>query len=106
MRPKPLMPTRIGCVAIFLSPFPLCAVAGKGDNSLTWPSGISYYLRNPGQSGGGEVSANERVTMSQIIRVAVSGAAGQVAYSLLGRLASGEVFGPDKRVVLQLLEIP
>jgi malate dehydrogenase len=40
------------------------------------------------------------------IRVAVTGAAGQVAYAMLGRLASGEVFGPDKKVVLQLLEIP
>jgi malate dehydrogenase len=41
-----------------------------------------------------------------VIRVAVSGAAGQVAYSILGRLASGEVFGPDNKVILQLLEIP
>src|SRR6516162_10266003 len=39
------------------------------------------------------------------IRVAVTGAAGQVAYAMLGRLASGEVFGPDKKIVLQLLEI-
>lgn len=44
--------------------------------------------------------------MSDIIRVAVTGAAGQVAYAMLGRLASGEVFGPDKQVILQLLEIP
>src|SRR5262245_4870678 len=44
--------------------------------------------------------------MVEIIRVAVTGAAGQVAYGLLARLASGEVFGPDKQVVLQLLEIP
>jgi malate dehydrogenase len=43
--------------------------------------------------------------MSNTIRVAVTGAAGQVAYSLLGRLASGEVFGPDKKVILQMLEI-
>jgi len=43
--------------------------------------------------------------MSNVVRVAVTGAAGQVAYSLLTRLASGEVFGPDKKVVLQLLEI-
>jgi malate dehydrogenase len=43
--------------------------------------------------------------MADVIRVAVTGAAGQVAYAMLGRLASGEVFGPDKRVVLQLLEI-
>jgi malate dehydrogenase len=44
--------------------------------------------------------------MTDVIRVAVTGAAGQVAYAMLGRLASGEVFGPDKKVVLQLLEIP
>ncbi|OAI55210.1 malate dehydrogenase [Planctomycetaceae bacterium SCGC AG-212-F19] len=43
--------------------------------------------------------------MADVIRVAVTGAAGQVAYGMLGRLASGEVFGPDKRVILQLLEI-
>ncbi|HEY1860103.1 MAG TPA: malate dehydrogenase [Gemmataceae bacterium] len=43
--------------------------------------------------------------MSDVIRVAVTGAAGQVAYAMLGRLASGEVFGPDKKIILQLLEI-
>src|SRR5438128_11330372 len=44
--------------------------------------------------------------MADVIRVAVRGAAGQVAYAMLGRLASGEVFGPNKKVALQLLEIP
>jgi malate dehydrogenase len=44
--------------------------------------------------------------MAGAIRVAVTGAAGQVAYALLGRLASGEVFGRDQKVILQLLEIP
>jgi malate dehydrogenase len=44
--------------------------------------------------------------MADAIRVAVTGAAGQVAYAMLGRLASGEVFGPDQKVILQLLEIP
>jgi malate dehydrogenase len=39
------------------------------------------------------------------VRVAVTGAAGQVAYSMLARLASGEVFGQDTPVILQLLEI-
>lgn len=43
--------------------------------------------------------------MSNTVRVAVTGAAGQVAYSMLARLASGEVFGPGTNVVLQLLEI-
>src|SRR5829696_4756862 len=44
--------------------------------------------------------------MSNVVRVAVTGAAGQVAYTLLPRLASGEVFGKNTKVVLQLLEIP
>src|SRR5437660_101154 len=43
---------------------------------------------------------------SNVVRVAVTGAAGQVAYAMLGRLASGEVFGPQTKVILQLLEIP
>jgi malate dehydrogenase len=44
--------------------------------------------------------------MAGAIRVAVTGAAGQVAYAMVGRLASGEVFGPGQKVILQLLEIP
>jgi malate dehydrogenase len=40
------------------------------------------------------------------IRVAVTGAAGQIGYSLLFRIASGAAFGPDQPVILQLLEIP
>src|SRR5438477_1959518 len=44
--------------------------------------------------------------MANVIRVTVTGAAGQVAYAMLGRLASGEVFGPNQKVILQLLEIP
>ena len=43
--------------------------------------------------------------MAKTVRVAVTGAAGQVAYAMLARLASGEVFGPDTKVRLQLLEI-
>ena len=44
--------------------------------------------------------------MSAPIRVAVTGAAGQICYSLLPRIAAGAMFGPDQPVVLQLLEIP
>jgi malate dehydrogenase len=40
------------------------------------------------------------------IRVAVTGAAGQIGYSLLSRLVNGEAFGSDQPVILQLLEIP
>jgi len=41
-----------------------------------------------------------------VVRVAVTGAAGQVAYAMLARLASGEIFGQGRKVILQLLEIP
>lgn len=44
--------------------------------------------------------------MSKLVKVAVTGAAGQIGYAILPRLASGEVFGPDTRVALHLLEIP
>ncbi|MEC7712406.1 MAG: malate dehydrogenase [Candidatus Thermoplasmatota archaeon] len=40
------------------------------------------------------------------IRIAVTGAAGQIGYSLLPRIAAGEMFGSNSKVVLQLLEIP
>lgn len=43
--------------------------------------------------------------MAQPITVAVTGAAGQIGYSLLFRIASGEVFGPDRPVRLRLLEV-
>ncbi len=44
--------------------------------------------------------------MTKPIRVAVTGAAGQICYSLLPRIAAGEMFGKDTPVILQLLEIP
>ena len=43
--------------------------------------------------------------MSKTIRVCVTGAAGQIDYSLLFRIASGEMFGPEQKVALNLLEI-
>ena len=39
-------------------------------------------------------------------RIAVTGAAGQICYSLLFRVAHGEVFGPNQPVILQLLDLP
>ncbi len=44
--------------------------------------------------------------MKKPVRVAVTGAAGQIGYSLLFRIASGEMLGRDQPVILQLLEIP
>ena len=43
--------------------------------------------------------------MKQPVRVAVTGAAGQIGYSLIFRIAAGEMLGPDQPVSLQLLEI-
>ncbi|SFM59927.1 malate dehydrogenase [Ectothiorhodospira mobilis] len=44
--------------------------------------------------------------MNNPMRVAVTGAAGQIAYSLLFRIAAGDMLGKDQPVILQLLEIP
>jgi malate dehydrogenase len=44
--------------------------------------------------------------MKTPIRVAVTGPAGQIGYALLFRIASGQMFGPDQPVILQLLEVP
>ena len=44
--------------------------------------------------------------MNSPIKVAVTGAAGQIGYSLLFRIASGSMFGPDQPVHLSLIEIP
>ncbi len=44
--------------------------------------------------------------MTKPIRVAVTGAAGNVGYSLVFKLAGGEVFGPKQRIALTLVEIP
>lgn len=44
--------------------------------------------------------------MLKPIRVAVTGAAGQIGYSLIFPIAAGEMFGPDQPVILQLVELP
>ena len=46
------------------------------------------------------------IMMKKPLRVAVTGAAGQIGYALLFRIASGEMLGKDQPVILQLLEVP
>jgi len=46
------------------------------------------------------------MTSSTPLRVAITGAAGQIGYQLAFRIASGQLFGPGRQVVLQLIEIP
>src|SRR3990167_7505502 len=44
--------------------------------------------------------------MNKRIKVAITGAAGQIGYALIFRVASGQMFGPDTEIELNLLEIP
>ncbi|MDT8410263.1 MAG: malate dehydrogenase [Wenzhouxiangellaceae bacterium] len=44
--------------------------------------------------------------MNRPVRVAVTGAAGQIGYQLCFRIAAGDMFGPNQPVILQLIEIP
>jgi malate dehydrogenase len=44
--------------------------------------------------------------MKKPVRVAITGAAGQISYSIIFRIASGDMLGKDQPVILQLLEIP
>ncbi|MEE3077701.1 MAG: malate dehydrogenase [Bdellovibrionota bacterium] len=44
--------------------------------------------------------------MTNRVKVAITGAAGQIGYAILFRIASGQMFGPDTEVELQLLELP
>jgi malate dehydrogenase len=44
--------------------------------------------------------------MKQPVRVAVTGAAGAISYTILFKIAAGELLGPDQPVILQLVEIP
>lgn len=47
-----------------------------------------------------------KMKMKNPVRVAITGAAGQISYSIIFRIASGSMLGPDQPVFLQLLEIP
>ncbi|MFA6902534.1 MAG: malate dehydrogenase, partial [Gallionellaceae bacterium] len=44
--------------------------------------------------------------MKAPIRITVTGAAGQIGYSLLFRIANGDMLGPEQPIILQLLDIP
>ena len=44
--------------------------------------------------------------MKSPVRVAITGAAGQISYALLFRIAAGDMLGKDQPIILQLLEIP
>jgi malate dehydrogenase len=66
--------------------------------------GVGWRLR---PCGGGGIFRLRKVKeiMKTPIRIAVTGAAGQIGYSLLFRIASGAMFGPDQPLILHLIEI-
>ena len=53
----------------------------------------------------GDYSILEDSMSKKRVKVAVTGAAGQIGYALLFRIASGQMFGPETEVELQLLEL-
>ncbi|KAI9190159.1 Malate dehydrogenase, cytoplasmic [Blastocladiella emersonii ATCC 22665] len=63
---------------------------------------LTHHLRGPAPLSPLAVSLDQ----SAPLRVCVTGAAGQIAYSLLFSLGTGLVFGPTQRIVLHLLDIP
>src|SRR6202048_1869597 len=62
--------------------------------------------RDAGAANPRNAAASEELSMKPPARVAVTGAAGQIGYALLFRIASGQLLGPDTPVHLSLLEIP
>ncbi|MDE1888545.1 MAG: malate dehydrogenase, partial [Gammaproteobacteria bacterium] len=44
--------------------------------------------------------------MKKPVRVAITGAAGQIGYQLVFRIAAGDLFGPNQPLILQMLELP
>src|SRR6056300_1142795 len=58
--------------------------------------GITFELRFPNKEQG----------MKQPVRVAVTGAAGAISYTILFKIAAGELLGKDQPIILQLVEIP
>ena len=66
---------------------------------------VSTPRRRPEPPVGGASDTPRSHVPKTPIRVAVTGAAGQIGYSLLFRIASGAMLGPDQPVILQMLEI-
>jgi malate dehydrogenase len=62
--------------------------------------------KNKINKNGEKVQINFSQSSKQAIKVLVTGAAGQIGYSLLPNVASGQMFGPNQPVILHLLEIP
>jgi len=76
----------------------LGAAAGAGAVA----AGLLYSLAGSDEAAFGKVPKSHA---KPVLRVFVSGAAGQIAYSLLPLIAAGQVFGPQTEIYLHLLDI-
>jgi malate dehydrogenase len=63
------------------------------------------FASKPGTAGKVIVQLLKESSMNHPVRVAITGAAGQIGYQLCFRIAAGDMLGPDQPVILQLLEI-
>lgn len=68
---------------------------------------LTSHLTEPAQATPNlAVQPTGGVESNKTLRVVVTGAAGQIGYALLPMIASGQMFGPNRKVILHLLEIP
>src|SRR6188508_3407430 len=70
------------------------------------PSPVARCRRDFHRPSDSHRSPPRNLPMKKPVRVAVTGAAGQIGYSLLFRIGAGEMLGRDQPVILQLLELP
>ncbi|MGZ5985830.1 MAG: lactate/malate family dehydrogenase, partial [Caulobacteraceae bacterium] len=102
--------------------FPLVqdmVLTGEADvafKDVNWALLVDSKPRGPGMERADLLKDNGKIFVAQgqsidrvaadDCRVAVTGAAGNIGYALLFRIASGQMFGADQPLILQLLEIP
>src|SRR5690606_16671028 len=80
---------------------------GAGRTPVDVRAGVRRLLsRRPPRHRTGSRGDRIARTMTKPLRIAITGAAGNIGYALAFRLAAGNLAGPDRPVVLQLLEIP
>jgi len=83
------------------------ALGSRITTQITKAAAPAIYTRSMSLFGGSSSSGKPANILNQKkpVRIAVTGAAGQIGYSMLFRLASGELLGKDQPVILQLLEL-